>query len=258
VAGKPAEPAAPAAPPTAAPAAAWTGAAGLGFISLTGNSTNTVFSATAAAERKSADWIFGAKATAAYGRTRPAGDPPRPVEVTAWQGGAFLRADRRFTPSTSAYVLGGAETDHVKSVEVRYTGEAGASIIWVDWAEGDRKAILKTDLGFRVADERRFSFYPESSRGRVYPVEVLLEAPRLGVGLRYAMSKVVVFTDDAEVMPNVSGESRVLANNVAKLSARLSGAMQLGVSFTVAHDSKPAAGKKQTDTALAATVEYLF
>jgi putative salt-induced outer membrane protein YdiY len=248
-------PAAPA--PAAAPAApaksAWTGTVGLGLMSLTGNSRSITFTTNAAAERKSEDWIVGAKLLAAYGenRTAAAGTTEKVAEMAALQ----LRLDRRLGARYSTYALGAAATDHVKSIELRSTGELGATVMWVDakgatgWA-----TTLRTNLGFRIAEERRYQYYPTS----LEIPDVTLYAPRAGLAFTYAISKDVLFAEDADVMSNVSGESRVLANSVSKISVRLSRSLAFGVSFTVNHDSAPAPGKVPTDTQLAMTLDVLL
>jgi Protein of unknown function, DUF481 len=48
------------------------------------------------------------------------------------------------------------------------------------------------------------------------------------------------------------------ANSVTRLSARLSSSLGIGTSFTVKHDSQPAAGKVPTDRALAVSLEILL
>jgi putative salt-induced outer membrane protein YdiY len=250
----------PAPPPAAAPAAApgapassWTSTVGLGFISLTGNSRTVTFSANAVAERKSAGWIMAAKAYGTYGQNRPAGEDG--TETVAQAAGLQLRLDRRFGERMSTYALAAGDTDHVKSVRVRSTGELGARIVWVD-AGGPSgwKTSLATDLGFRVAEEERFQYYP--ARAEV-PDETLY-APRAGLAFRYAMSKDVLFAEDAEILPSVSGESRVVVNSVSKISTRLSRSLALGVAFTVNHDSRPAPQKVATDTALALSLDVLL
>src|SRR5713226_1926138 len=52
--------------PAAPSAATWSGTAGLGLISVTGNAKALTFSANATVERKSQEWIFTAKANGAY------------------------------------------------------------------------------------------------------------------------------------------------------------------------------------------------
>lgn len=47
-------------------------------------------------------------------------------------------------------------------------------------------------------------------------------------------------------------------NSVSKVSTRLSRTLAFGVAFTVAHDSRPAPTKVETDTALALTLDVLL
>jgi len=245
----------PAAPPPAAPADAtpkadWTATVGLGLISLTGNAESLVFNATAAAERKTEQWIFSAKANTSYGQTRPpeGGSPDLVALNAAIQG----RGDLRITPLASAYLVGGVETDHIKSIEVRPLAEAGAGIIWLDVKEGDSaKLLLRTDLALRYLFESRYQYLPERLD---LPDETLI-APRLGVAFRYALSKDVQFTEDAEVLTNVAGTPRTLVNSTSKVNARITRSLSLGVSFQLTYDSAPAPGKKPLDTALTVGVE---
>jgi putative salt-induced outer membrane protein YdiY len=248
----------PAAPATAPPApppppSAWSGTVGLGFISLTGNSRTVTFTANVAAERKSTDWIASTKAYGNYGQNRSA--TTQDTETVAEAAGLLLRLDRRFATRYTAYVLGGVETDHVKSVELRSAGELGATIVWVD-AKGDTgwTTSLRTDLGFRVSEERRYQYFPTAQE---IP-DVTLYAPRAGLAFAYAVSKDVVFTEDAEVMPNVVGDSRVLVNSVSKISTRLSRTLAFGIAYKVAYDSAPAPEKVSTDTTLALTLDVLL
>lgn len=238
----------------AAAGAKWTNNIGFGLISLTGNSRSITATTTVAAERKSEDWIFALKGAAAYGESSPpvAAGVAETSSVIAALAGATLRGDRRFTERYSAYLLAGADTDRVKSVARRLTGEAGLSILWIDEKEGNfLKRSLKTDLAMRHQEEKRFQFYPV----RLEVADVKLTAPRVAASFRYALSKEVVFLQDLEVLPNVVGESRVLANSLSKLSSRLSASVALTLGFSVAYDSKPAAGKEDTDTTLSAGLE---
>jgi hypothetical protein len=88
--------------------------------------------------------------------------------------------------------------------------------------------------------------------------DVDLGGPRVGVALRYSLSKDVVFTQEAEAVSNVLGESRLLVNTTSKLLARLTESLSLGTSFVLQYDSAPAAGKVSTDTSLSGTVEMSF
>ena len=175
--------------------------------------------------------------------------------MLALAGAVLLRGDRRFTKIVSGYLLVAEEADHVKSVEARTSGEAGAGITWLDEKDGALpKVELRTDLAFRYANERRHQYYPVEMA--VPSVDLI--APRLGVHYRYALSKDVIFTEDAEAMPNVVGAARLVADSTSKLDARLTGALSLGVTFVVATDSAPAPGKVATDTATSIALQAAF
>lgn len=235
----------------------WRGSVGLGLIALSGNASTLTFNGLASAERKTKDWIYSAKLQAVYGRsTLPATETEEErSQVVALAASFQVRGDRRFTQVVSGYLLGGLDTDHIKSVEVRGTGEAGASITW--WDEKDEKervSLLRTDLAFRYFRETRFQYYPT----RMDLEDVDLGGPRVGVTLSYGLSKDIIFTEEAEAVPNVLGESRLLVNSTSKLSARLTESLSLGTSLVIRYDSEPPVGKLSTDTALSASVEVAF
>ncbi|MGC4119176.1 MAG: DUF481 domain-containing protein [Myxococcales bacterium] len=250
-------PAAPAAPAEPAPGepkpAVWTGAAAISLVSLTGNSESIALSVNAGAERKSESWILGLKANMAYGEARPATGGA--WEVNALNASFQARGAFRFTNRYSAYLVGGIDTDHVASIEERPFGEAGVGILWLDEMEGDlSKLKLNTDVAFRYAKEIRFQYYPE----KMNLPDVDIAAPRIGLAFRYALNKNVIFTEDAEVLPNILGEVRWLVNSNTKISARVVNPLSIYISLLVKYDSKPAQGKVDTDTALAFGVEAGF
>ncbi|MFP2929442.1 DUF481 domain-containing protein, partial [Pyxidicoccus sp. 3LG] len=254
-------PAAPAAAPAEAAAAepaekkdVWDVTLGAGLISLTGNASTFTFSGLASAQRKTDKWIYAFKAYSAYGRSRPPeveGDESV-SQVVALNAGAELRGDRRFTEVLSGYLLVGAETDHVKSIESRTSGEGGLGVLWWDEkSKEDKESYLRTDIAFRYAYETRFQYYPE----RLDLENVDLGGPRFGAVFRYGLSKNVLFKEDVEVIVSVIGDTRVLVNSQTQLSVGLTEALSLGASFQVKHDSEPPVGKVSTDTALAFNVE---
>lgn len=247
-AGAPAEP----------PPPEWKGTLGAGVILLTGNTNTLTFNGAAAAQREWSGWILAARATGVYGRTRPV-DPAERAQTVALAGTAQLRGDRKFTEHFTAYLLAGADTDHVASVEVRGYGEGGLGYAWLrrKW-EGDRELFLRTDAGLRHVSESRRQYFatPTAAVGDLPDLEQTLT--RGGVALRASLSKDVVFSEDAEVLASVAGGERYLAKSTAKLVSRLLGAVSFGVTWLVAWDSAPAPGKVETDTSLGATIEVSF
>lgn len=225
--------------------AVWSGTLGAGLISVTGNARTITANVSGAFERTSKDWVIGGKASAVYGQSRPVGADAS--EVVAMAASLLLRGDRRFTERYSGYVSAAAETDHIKSVELRPSVEGGVGILWIEDKEGDLlRSRLRTDLALRYSQEHRFQYFPVPLNLE----DVSLVAPKIGVNYRYALNKDVIFTEDLEVLLNIAGTSRALVTSVSKITARLVGALSMGVGFTVNHDSLPAEGRLPTDTAL--------
>jgi hypothetical protein len=228
----------------------WSGTLGAGLISMTGNARTITANLSAAFERTSKVWVVGGKASGVYGQSRAVGADNS--EVVAMGASLLLRGDRRFTERYSGYVSAAAETDHIKSVELRPSMEAGVGILWIEDKEGELlRSRLRSDFALRYSREQRFQYYP-------VPMDledVSLVAPKLGVNFRHALNKDVIFSEELEVLLNIAGTSRALVSSVTKIAARLIGPLSMGVGFTVNHDSQPAAGRLPTDTALNVGVE---
>ena len=236
------------------PTADWQGNVGAGLIVMTGNTKTTTFTGGASAARESLGWIWSAKAAGAYGRNR-ANLPG--AEISAYNLGGQLRLDRKFGETWTVYVLGGLEADHVASVELRSYEELGASALWVDVKEKDFQWIgLRTDLGFRAQTERRYQYFG-TGIGPIAGADFY--APRLGLAFRYAFSKDVWFTEDAEFLPGViTSPNRFQTKSLSKLAARVASNVTTGFGYLVVDDSRPAAGKRRTDTTLTATIDLAY
>ncbi|MEN9797969.1 MAG: hypothetical protein RL653_1665 [Pseudomonadota bacterium] len=231
---------------------AWRGSVGLGLTWLSGNADSLTATALLGLERRWANWAVAGKASGAYGQARPANDLNAPGQVVALRAAGSLRGDRRFAERMSAFVQAGAETDHVRSVELRYSGEAGASSTWVDIKEKTHQvAFVRTDLALRYTNEQRFQYYPTPAN---LP-DILLIGPRVALSAMYGLSKDTFLSQDVDATPNIVGDARVLVNSTTKLSTRLSQSVLLTTSFQVAYDSQPAAGKRPLDTILTAGLE---
>jgi hypothetical protein len=177
------------------------------------------------------------------------------AQVTALNAALQLRGDRRFTERISGYLLGAADTDHVRSVEFRGAGEAGVGIIWLDEKRKDGgEAFLRTDLAFRYARELRFQYYPS----RTNLPDVSIGGPRLGVAFRYGLSKDVAFLEEFSVLPSLVDDSRLLVNNQTQLTVRLTKSLSIATTFLLQYDSVPAAGKLPTDTSLSVSAAITF
>lgn len=235
----------------------WAGTASLGLIALSGNASTLTFNALASAERQTEHWIFAGKAFGTYGRSRPPETTGEQAvsQVVALSAGLQLRGDRRITQVVSGYVLGGTETDHVKSVEARGFGEAGMGLLWWDEKRPDGSlSSLRTDIAFRYTHEWRFQYYPT----RMDLPDVDLGGPRMGAALRYGLTKDIIFTEDAEVLPSLLEGSRVLFNSRSQLVSKLTEALSVSAGFVVQYDSAPPPGKQTTDTTLSFSFDVGF
>lgn len=237
----------------AAPKAEWTGSAALGFVALTGNAQSLTTNLSASANRTTERWIIGVKAQGAYSQSLD--QDTNLTDVDALWGTFQVREDLRFTPMVSAFLLQGIDTDHVKSIEARPYGDAGVGLLWLHQLDGKLvKLRLHTDIAFRYGYEYRYQYYPVP-----LPLEgEAIVAPRFGVGFRYALNKDVIFTEDAEVLPTITGPSRVLANSTTKISARIAEPFAVSAGFIVRHDSRPPPDTRQTDTTLSLGIEASF
>lgn len=241
------------------PAKSWTGTLGAGLINLAGNTNTTTVTGATSLQQQTDGWIFGFKATGAYGRTQPV-DRAQPAQTVALAATGQLRVDRKLGPHATVFALGGVDTDHVASIEARPYGEGGLGWIWLDQKPdgGKTELFLRTDAGFRYADERRWQYYATAAAPEGDLPDLETASPRLGVAFRYGFSKDVAFVEEAEGLANVSGDEHYWARSLTKLTSRLAGTLTFGVAYLVAWDSDPAPGKVDTDRSLTVTLELAF
>jgi uncharacterized protein DUF481 len=239
---------APGAPPAGAEPI--TGSIAVGAVLLTGNSETSTFTLGAALSRKTADWIYGFKTSAAYGQ---ATDPATGLTSTSALNGALsLRGERRLDPAISIYVEALADADHLKSVEWRPAAEAGVALQLVDRMEGDfQTAALRLDLGFRGGREYRFQYFPTA----LDLPDVNIAAPQAGLAARYALTRDTILSDEVTALVNLPDGPRLLLANLVKLSTRLYRGLGFGVSYGIAEDSSPPPGKANLDTTLTLAFE---
>ncbi len=253
----PPAPPAPVAPP-AAPRT--TSVFGLGLIWMQGNSNALTLSGSLGLAHKfDAGWGASLKLNAAYGQAQVTGTTTQ--SVTAYNAGGTVRGDRTFGSEVQVFVQGGALTDHVASLELRYFGEGGAGIIWLDHkAAGYQQVMLRTDLGLRAAQDNNWQYYPTATNaGTGHLPDIFFLGPSFAVAFLYALNKGVVFSEDASLGENIDGDSRTMVSSTTKLSAALLGHVSFATTFLVTYDSNLAnLGKVDTDTALTLGLEGTF
>lgn len=236
----------------------WRGSVGIGLIALTGNAETLTGTANAQADKAFGPWALGLRLNGAYGQTRP--QDGGASELTALKAMGSVRGERSFVDFASGYLMGGLETDHIKSVELREYIELGSGLKLFERKEGDfERLYLRFDIAFRYQNESRYQYIGDMTTPTNTGLPgVQMVAPHFGLVFRYALNKGVHFSEEAEVLPNLVGASRVLFNSTTKLSAQLTETFSLSGSYIVNFDSAPAGNKKTTDTALTLGLEAAF
>ncbi|RKH07847.1 DUF481 domain-containing protein [Corallococcus carmarthensis] len=227
----------------------WTGSFGLGASFFTGNSRALTLTGDALAEYDSPVWALTLEADGAYGNAAAEDEGER--EVTAKNLGGWARGDYRFTRLLSAYTFLGAETDHPASIELRTEAELGIGLTVLEREKESNELLLRFYLGGSVARDRRFQYTPT----RENLPDVTLWSPAVGMAFRYDINERVHLREDAVLLPDVFGDTRVLLDSTTKLSVDMTERFALTTFFELQHDSAPAAGKVRTDTSLSLGAE---
>jgi len=239
---------------------------GLSLIAVTGNANAVSAKVAASVTGILGVWKFKASSFAAYGQTTA--KSVADSQVTALNANLDLRGDRELSKVFSSYVQVGASTDHVASIEWQGRAELGASITWWEEIEGTTKVSkegvkedttyiksrFSSDLGVRYTRESRFQYYPVAKNGD----DLDIFSPRLGLSLRYALSRRASFVEEAEILPDVVDTKNLRAISNSVLSAQIVDGITLNISFKIRTIGSPAENKKPTDTELSAGVAWTF
>jgi hypothetical protein len=263
IADKIAPPAAPAGAPAAAPTpGSWAGTAGLGLSLLGGNTQTITLTGSVGLDKKWELWTLGIRATGAYGITNPdtTEGSTSVSQTVARRAAATVRGDRSFGGFVAAFALAGGEFDHVKNIESRVYGEAGASFtVFNEKVEDLEKLFLRLDVALRGGRETRFTYFPLPAP--VAPYEVPMLAPRVAGTFRWALNKNFRVSEDFEVLPFMLPPTagRFLINSNTKLNARITEAVSLTLGFLLNIDTQPPkASLRVYDYALTAGAEAAF
>jgi hypothetical protein len=232
-------------PPMAAPGApsatGWVGSIGLGLSWITGNTSQLTATGNVGLDKKWTDWALGIRLNGAYGLANPTAFLGGEPAVTARRAGGTIRGDRSFGSGFAAiFLLAGAEFDHIKNVEFRGIGEAGAALTFFNKKQDDyEKLFLRLDLAMRAGGETRFEYFGMNRNRPVNPYSIVILAPRIAATFRYGFNKFVRFSNELEVIPFLLGEFRMLLNNNMKLNARLTENLSIAIAWLLNVDTLP-------------------
>ncbi len=231
-------------------ASPWSYQIGISLISVTGNANSVTGKLSGLASGTWDKWRVKFEGGGAYGQTTN-----ETADVTALNGSFRARGERRLGQAFTVYLAGGGGADHVASIELQLYAEPGVSLLWWEEKEADFvRSSLQTDLGFRAMRENRFQYYPVAKNLEDKDVY----APRAALSFRYALSRRAVFTEEAEVLPNVLDPEDLRLTSTSTLTAQILDGVGIALSFKVRHIGAPAEGKVPTDTELSAGVSWTF
>lgn len=201
------------------------GSAEAAFVSTSGNTSTQSFGLAGDVISRPAPWELRAKAGYIRNETED-------VE-TAESLFALFRASRTLGPRLLAY----GQYDYLRNlysgIEQRHALEGGLSFVAVD----DELHRLRLDAGLGYANEQR-------SIGD----DLSTAIASLGAGYRLRMSESAELTDDARFVFSLSEGSDWRYENVAAVTARLTGLFSLKLANTLRFVNAPAETFEKTDT----------
>ena len=227
----------PGAVPAPPPPPPWTGAAQVSFLSTAGNTDTSVLGVGGEARYKGVSpWSLGAKT--ALNRGSVSGKQNLSNFMAA------LRAGRSLNDRTEFFVETGYAKDTYAGIDSRYGGELGIARK-LSIAEPH---LLAVEAGLGLAHEVRL---PKKTTKD-------FATARGGLVYKYVISKTADFQEQSNVTLNLSDSKDWRWTNVAALTAALSSRFSIKVSHTLSRLNTPPAGKKKSDTAVAAALVAKF
>jgi putative salt-induced outer membrane protein YdiY len=213
---------APAPPP---PPPALEGSAEAAFVSTTGNSSTQSFGIAGDVTSRPAPWVLRFKS----GYIRNEAEDVLTAESFFFLG----RAARQLSPRLSAY----GQYDYLRNlfagIEHRNSLEGGLSFLAVD----NTVHRLRLDAGLGYANEQR-------SVGDALSTALAT----FGAGYRLRLSETAEFTDEGRFALSLSEGEDWRFENVAAVTARLTGIFSLKVSNTIRYVNAPVPTFEKTDT----------
>ncbi|WP_417593817.1 DUF481 domain-containing protein [Parasphingorhabdus sp.] len=224
----------------------WKGQGELGGFRSTGNTSNLGLSGGVKLAKDAIKWRLNFQARADYQRSAGVTtrdqlsatiEPNYKFDKSLYAYGLAQFERDRFQGFSARYtVSGGLGYELVKNKDLRITIKAGPAIRITDFVEGETKsslaALVGLDLDWKISDHLKFS---------------------QDAGGTYA-SDAKGFTSAAAVIDS----DNTTFTATSALDAKLLGSLSARLSYTIEHETNPAAGSIKTDTLSRATLVYDF
>ena len=201
------------------------GSAEVAFVATTGNSSTQSLGLAGDLTSRPAPWVYRVRG----GYLRNETDSIETAESLFF----LARASRSLSPRLQAY----GQYDYLRNlfsgIEHRQALEGGLSLLALD-TPAQR---LRLDAGLGYANEQR-------STGD----DLSTAIASFGAGYKLRLSESAEFTDEGRMVLSLSDGADWRVENVAALTARLTGVFALKVAHTVRYVNAPAATFEKTDT----------
>ena len=159
--------------------------------------------------------------------------------VTARKYSSDLRGDYKLSDKSYTYGIASWLKDKFAGLDSRYSLGAGAGYHLLNGP----KHLLDGEAGLNWSKEERTDGTDDD-----YP------GGRLFASYGYNFNDKNKFLQTAEYLHDFDDSDNYLANSETSVISALNGNLSLKTSYVVKYDNKPAAGKKDTDTALTVTL----
>jgi hypothetical protein len=233
----------------------WTGSAAVGLALAAGNTETLTLDWNLLVDYRTHAWNWTLETEALVARADVPAEGDGDATEVALSYSLDTRLEKRFTPLLGAYGLVGGLVDHPAAIELRLDAELGAAFTVVD-REGNEVQdwLLRLDVGVHYSDESRHEYYA----GDRDLEDVDLVSPGLGLTFKCPVSERAKLHQFAQLLPDLSGSSRVRLVSKSTLATFLTERLALNAHLKVDFDSERAAGKKDTDLTLTFGAEYDF
>lgn len=206
-----------------------------GLVSTTGNTKTITLSGGQGFKYTVNRWILSQNFDVVYGETDDS--------VTTSQWKANGRLDRELGKVFTLFADLRYQRNTFAGIQRRFEEVLGASILALD---GGRNRI-SFDAGFTAVQQRS-----TNGSNRDYPAGIAA-----GHYLR-TLGSDSKFNFDVEFLPDFDDSSNYRVNGEAKLSAPISGAIALTISYAVRYDNVPEPGFNTTDTVFSSGLQLTF
>ena len=230
----------------------WTGSVNLGASITGGNTEIRTLSLSIDAELRREKDRHTVKGWWNYADNTESGPTGDSTDVTARNAGATYKYDYFFTEKTYGFGIAGVETDDLAMLDLRWYGGVGVGRQFVE----EEDFTFSGELGVTYFDEDFVEPAPPTPTSDTDYV-----AARVAYNLMKRVSETTVFEQTAAIFPSLesqSGPYNVYAKVDSRLKLSVTENMFAQLQWVYEWDNTPAAGAKESDNLVIASLGWGF